>query len=317
MIRENNVADLIFHHYQNSPFSQKIRSILGFKQLAWKSVEIPNIMPKPDVVALTGGYRRTPILQIGADIYCDSALIADVLERLAATPTLYPPACEGTARTLAQWADFNMFWCAIAYCFQPAGAKNIFAGASQEQMQAFAADRMPFRANLPRMGVAEASGHLYEMVRRMESMLASGNEYLLGAQASIADFSVYHSIWFIRDVAQVPAVLEAAPHLSRWADRMAAFGNGERSRFTSADALAVARSSKTEDLSSRPVIDFHGIVLGSAVTIGAADYGMDPVQGELVLSDANEWAVRRRDDRAGEVVVHFPRLGFQMKKVET
>ena len=32
------------------------------------SVHIPSVLPKPDVVALTGGYRRTPFLQLGADI---------------------------------------------------------------------------------------------------------------------------------------------------------------------------------------------------------------------------------------------------------
>ena len=73
------MAELIFHHYPNSPFSEKIRLIFGLKHLAWRSVLIPVILPKPDVVALTGGYRKTPVLQIGADIYCDSALIARVL----------------------------------------------------------------------------------------------------------------------------------------------------------------------------------------------------------------------------------------------
>jgi len=115
------MTELIFHHYQNSPFSQKIRLILGYKKLAWKSVTVPNIMPKPDVVALTGGYRRTPVLQIGADVYCDTALIADVLERVAPEPTLYPAMSEGVSRTLAQWADFNFFWCSIGNSFQPAG----------------------------------------------------------------------------------------------------------------------------------------------------------------------------------------------------
>ena len=46
---------LILHHYPNSPFSEKIRLILGFKSLHWTSVHIPAVMPKPDVVALTGG----------------------------------------------------------------------------------------------------------------------------------------------------------------------------------------------------------------------------------------------------------------------
>ena len=89
------MPDLILHHYPSSPFSEKIRLVLGYKKLAWKSVIIPAIMPKPDVVALTGGYRKTPFLQVGADIYCDSALICDVLEHVQPEPTLYPAAPQG------------------------------------------------------------------------------------------------------------------------------------------------------------------------------------------------------------------------------
>ncbi len=51
------MADLILHHYATSPFSEKLRLILGYKKLAWKSVIIPQIMPKPDVV---GAHRRLP-----------------------------------------------------------------------------------------------------------------------------------------------------------------------------------------------------------------------------------------------------------------
>ena len=49
--------DLILHHYAGSPFSEKVRLVLGYKGLSWKSVSVPVILPKPDVVALTGGYR--------------------------------------------------------------------------------------------------------------------------------------------------------------------------------------------------------------------------------------------------------------------
>ena len=62
--------DLILHHYTMSPFAEKVRLMLGYKGLAWRSVHIPSVMPKPDVVALTGGYRKTPVLQVGADVYC-------------------------------------------------------------------------------------------------------------------------------------------------------------------------------------------------------------------------------------------------------
>jgi glutathione S-transferase len=84
------MSDLILHHYNMSPFAEKVRLILGHKGLAWQSVHIPPVLPKPDVVALTGGYRKTPFLQVGADVYCDTALIARVLEARQPTASLYP-----------------------------------------------------------------------------------------------------------------------------------------------------------------------------------------------------------------------------------
>ena len=115
------MSDIFLHHYPQSPFAEKIRLILGFKHVTWKSVIIPQIMPKPDVVALTGGYRKTPILQVGSDIYCDTALICDVLEHLYPTPSIYP-AQKGLARVVAQWADEKLFWAAMAYNLSPKGA---------------------------------------------------------------------------------------------------------------------------------------------------------------------------------------------------
>jgi hypothetical protein len=118
---------IILHHYPMSPFAEKIRLIFGFKGLHWSSVHIPNIMPKPDLTALTGGYRKTPVMQIGADIYCDTALIADVLDSLSPTPTLYPGGIAGASRTLAQWADSTLFWTAISFTMQPAGLTATFS----------------------------------------------------------------------------------------------------------------------------------------------------------------------------------------------
>ena len=71
---------MILHHYPTSPFAEKIRLIFGHKRIDWQEVIIPMVMPKPDLMPLTGGYRKTPVLQIGADVYCDTALICDVLE---------------------------------------------------------------------------------------------------------------------------------------------------------------------------------------------------------------------------------------------
>ena len=110
------MTDIILHHYDTSPYSEKVRLGLGLKGLAWASVELPVIMPKPNLTALTGGYRKTPVLQIGADIYCDSQLIMRELERRHPSPSFYP-AGRGAADALAWWAEKTMFLPAVSIAF--------------------------------------------------------------------------------------------------------------------------------------------------------------------------------------------------------
>src|SRR5258708_12888872 len=117
------MADLILHHYPNSPFSEKVRVAFGIKQLAWRSVVIPNIMPKPDLMPLTGGYRKTPVMQVGADVYCDTQLIMLEIERRCPKPPLLPVGQEGEARALAMWIDRNIFWSAVGVVMGAIGDK--------------------------------------------------------------------------------------------------------------------------------------------------------------------------------------------------
>lgn len=308
------MSDIILHHYPNSPFAEKVRSLLGYKQLAWKSVVIPRIMPKPDLLALTGGYRRTPVMQIGADIYCDSALIADVLERIAPNPSLYPTRMAGLARTLGQWADGTLFWTAIAYCFQPAGVPAIFPGLTAQEIQAFVADRSAMRAGARRMTPGEATGSLAIYLRRLEDMLSGGSAFLLGDRPTIADFSCYHPVWFIRRTTPLAGILNDTPRLLAWADRMQAIGHHEHEDMKPARAIEIARTGQALDTSAMKFVDTHGIALGEQVSIMPTDYALDPVEGELVLATENELAVRHSDERAGTTVVHFPRIGFQLNK---
>ena len=124
------MSELVLHHYAGSPFSEKVRLVLGMKQLHWRSVDVPVMLPKPDVVALTGGYRRTPFMQIGADVFCDSALMCRVIDRLAPEPPLYPEATRGLDEIVAQWADTSLFWSAIPFTMQPAGAPYLLPEAT-------------------------------------------------------------------------------------------------------------------------------------------------------------------------------------------
>ncbi|MGA0572611.1 glutathione S-transferase family protein [Variovorax sp. VNK109] len=311
------LPDIILHHYATSPFSEKLRLALGYKQLAWKSVIIPNIAPKPDLLELTGGYRRTPVLQIGADIYCDTALIFDVLEHLQPMPSLYPEPSKGMARTLAQWADSTLFWAAMAHNLGPKGAAHLFAGAPPEALKAFGDDRKAMSTGMLRLRPADALPAYRSYLRRLSDMLDDG-PYLLGELPCVADFSAYHPLWFTRTrVPPMAGVLDATPAVLDWMDRMAAIGHCTMEKIRSADAIETAAQAQPVPVVDAPFQDDHGIPLGSRVTIAAESFGTEPTEGELVAATRMHYTLRRTGERVGTVHVHFPRIGYVLKQVET
>lgn len=307
--------DLILHHYALSPFAEKARLLLGYKGVDWRGVTVPATMPKPDVTALTGGYRRTPILQIGADIYCDTALICDVLEHVRPDPPLYPERHKGMARVLAQWADTTLFWASMGYNMSPKGAAALFAGQPPEIGQAFAADRAAMRAGMtsPRPGDATAAFRSY--LRRLSTMVEE-QPFLLGDAPCVADFSAYHPLWFTRVANRaMGGILEATPTVLEWMDRMAAIGHGPMTKLTSTDAIAIAAASEPVALADDTFQDEHGIALGSRVTVTAEAFGPEPTEGLLLAATRTRYTLERSDPRTGRVHVHFPRIGYVLREV--
>lgn len=142
----------------------------------------------------------------------------------------------------------------------------------------------------------------------LDEQLADGRPFLLGNQPSLADFSVYPPLWSVQNFPQTP--IEQLRAVPAWMERVAAFGHGMHSELEAGEAIAVARAARS---TTEPFInagepnDRH---VGDRLAIFPEPYGREPVIGELVYADAQEIALRRTDERAGEVVVHFPREGF-------
>jgi glutathione S-transferase len=308
------MTEPVLHHYPVSPFAEKARLMLGFKRLAWKSVRIPEIMPKPDVVALTGGYRRTPILQVGADIYCDTALIARVLERLAPAPSFFPQGDNYAVQAAAQFADTTLFWNTVPVGFQPGAGmmKIFFKDAAPEYLAAFGKDRSAWRGISRRGPAHECKANLAGLLRQIEAQLTT--PYLFGAEPCYADFSLYHALWPLWLPEDTRAMLKPHPRILAFMERMTAIGHGKSTEMSSSDAIQLAKSSKLEQVKNPVALQTNGIALGAQASVMPVDTGLDPVVGELVTSSADEIVIRRTDPRAGTVQVHFPRLGFQLNK---
>jgi glutathione S-transferase len=298
------MSDLILHHFDWSPYGEKARVLLGIKGLAWRSVQIPMVMPKPDLTALTGGYRKTPVLQVGADIYCDTNRIARELERRFPAPSLFPGGPGGLAYALAPWAE--------KFFAEGAGLSmglndQLPADLMQDRREFFSHMNFDsFRARAPHM-----FGQVLAHATLVEDQLADGRDFLGGARPGLDDATAYYVLWMCRGfVAAMNALLEPYLRVAAWEARMRAIGHGQRSEIEAGAALEIARS--TAPLAGTGVQpgDLSGLATGQRVKVTPDDYGKVPVDGELVTLDRYEIAVRRVDARAGEVVVHFPRAGY-------
>jgi glutathione S-transferase len=300
------MTDIILHHYAISPYSEKVRLGLGLKGLAWGSVEIPVIMPKPDVTALTGGYRKTPVLQIGADIYCDTQLIMRELERRHPSPSFYP-AGRGAADALAWWAEKTTFSPAVSI---------LFAKKPEALPEGFVEDRAKFSGrNIAPAAMMAALPNMLDQLRAhfdwLDQMLIDERPFLQGSAAGLADLAAYHPIWFLKqNFGPTVVPLDGFPRLLRWSERVAAIGHGRRSPTTSKQALDAARNATSIANAIADPRDPVGRKPGQRVTVTPDDAGRDPVVGELVASGVHEIVIRRSDPAVGEVCVHFPRAGF-------
>lgn len=302
----------ILHHFDLSPFAEKARLMLGFKGLAWRSVEIPLVMPKPDLTALTGGYRKTPVLQIGADIYCDTRLIAAELERRYPAPSFAPGGNLGLAQALGAWSDRAFF--------EP-GA-GLAMGTNRKGLpQPIIDDRKAF-FNFMDFDRLEADvPHLHTQLRAQAALvdrqLADGRPYLLGDAPGLADLHAYFPLWMARaNIAAIDTRLAEFAHLAPWEERVRRIGHGRRTPFTAEAALAEARAAMPLPGLGVDPQDALGLHSGDRVRVTPDDYGRIPVEGALVTLAIEEVAIVRTDPRAGTVVVHFPRAGYRIERCD-
>jgi glutathione S-transferase len=299
------MADIILHHYDTSPYAEKIRVAFGIKGLEWSSVQIPRIMPKPDLMPLTGGYRKTPVMQVGADIYCDTQLILRAIDAIDPEPPLNPH--PGVGDALAWWAEKAMFSPSVMVGF---------AKFADQLPEDFKRDRAKFSGrNFDPAAIKAALPYQLDQLRAhfgwLDRALADGRSFLLGGKPGTPDLAAYHCVWFIqRNAGKSSPPLGEFARLLAWAERMAAIGHGKRSELSSQRALEIAKAATPATPTAADSSDPAGRQPGQQVKVTPDDVGKDPVTGELVRSSAQEIVIRRADPQVGDVHVHFPRAGF-------
>ena len=299
--------DLILHHYDASPFTQKTLRMLGIKGANWFSVETPMIMPKPDLVALTGGYRGTPVLQIGANVYIDNQRIASELETRIPQPSFFKNGEQSMLMAMIKWSD--------AF-FRP-GLHMVIALQSKQWPEEFEADR---RALFPEINFDTIEQHLPYARSQLRAhadlinnQLADGRNFLLGNKPTLADIHAFSVPWFTRStMPEVNELLNDFKYLLPWEERVADIGEGSRSPIDAKEALKLALETQSPTLPNVDPSDSQNLTEGQIVTVAPDDSLRGEVTGKVVIVTANEIAVKHENESVGEVIVHFPRIGYRV-----
>jgi len=306
-------SEIIFHAYPQSPVAEKVRIAFGIKGLAWRKVEIPRLPPKPMLTALTGGYRRTPVMQIGADIYCDSQCIIRELERRHPSPSVMPTADFGLMWCLSRWTDGALFDQTV---------RHVLGAAGDNLDKNFAADRgRLYLGEDWAEGLKKANADLPHLVAQMRAplswinaQLGDGRKFLLGPAPAAIDAQFYHVVWFLRGRwSDGPSFLSEFPDLVRWEDNVRSIGHGTSSDMSPEEAIARARDLESISETGVAAHDPQGLEVGLSVAVQPdVNGGEQPVVGTVRFANAETIVIERTAEDVGTVCVHFPRSGYRV-----
>ena len=293
-----------------SPFSEKIRKVFAHKNAKWYAVEQPNIAPKPNLTPLTGGYRRIPVMQIGAHVYCDTKLIVREIEARIPAPALTPPALVGIADIIADWSDHRLFT-------QVAGPTimEMISLLPPEFME----DRAAMSEGFSSRNLAEAAPFMREQFTqaclRLNKQL-SHTPFLLGDMFTLADAAVFHVINFASLAPIQNNIVEQFESLMLWRNRVREMGQGQRQDLDPQAALDLAKGLMPDVTPPRDSVEnINGLYVGQMVRVQADDYGRETTDGVIAWQREDEVALIRDDPQLGQLLIHYPRAGYRLTKI--
>ncbi|PIE41653.1 MAG: glutathione S-transferase [Gammaproteobacteria bacterium] len=304
------MSEIILHHYALSPFAEKIRAMFGYLNLEWQSALTSEMPPRPLLEPLTGGYRRIPVAQIGADIYCDTQTISSQLAKISGKSQLCTKQCDMQVNEFVALVEGDFFFASILYASGIKLNKKIMAQMSFFNLAKLLLDRLKMVRNAATKtaGIKESKQIVNNTLSRIEDQLEQS--FLFGPSPNIADFSAYHPVWFIKDLGE-KSIMEHFPKTNAWAERIREFGEGTRKEISGEEALSIARAHQPTPIENMQKT--HDLI-GQLVQIAPCDYGLRPSSGVLEACTEHQYIISREPKETGLIHIHFPREGYQVKQ---
>lgn len=300
---------LILHHYEKSPYAEKVRLMFGLTQSHWYSSITEIQPPRPGLDPLTGGYRRIPVAQSGADIFCDTALIAQEIADAHNAAALDITQLDDAALALVHQAEKEAFFSAIGAVPSLRLLGTMLRSFGPVGMYRFAKDR----AALMQGGTVrppkgdKAKAVFAALLQALEEQLQE-RSWIGGDEVSIADLAVYHPLWL--HVSCNRRELDAGPKVTDWYRRVAKLGHGQREELTRDQVFSIARESEPRPLPTDATGEPD--LIGTTVAVAPSDYGTVAVQGTLAACTEDRIILLRQTPEFGDLHVHFPRAGYSL-----
>ncbi|MBB6522180.1 glutathione S-transferase family protein [Pseudoteredinibacter isoporae] len=304
---------LILHNKMISPFSEKVRLMLGYSCLKWQSVQAPVVPPRPSLDPILQGYRRIPVAQIGADYFCDTRLIAEEIAQLSACPELSPLQLNQEQLTLSERIDSEHF----LHCVNTLSAwpviRKVFREVPIRDIWAYLKDKKHLRDHASPEAIklissrAESLQNWTEHLEHLEQIIKG--PFILGEQPSYLDFCAYHMIWF-RESIHANEAWSGRPQLKHWFQHMHAIGHGDCSELSAEQAIHAARD-QAREVSEHYV---HSDLIGQSVSIFSKDILLGPTTGVLVGEDKERWIIAKHTDLVGTIHIHFSKFSCNLTR---
>lgn len=301
------MSEFILHHYPYSPYSEKIRAMLAYAGVDWLSVVHKEMPPRPFLEPLAGSYGRIPVAQIGADVFCDSNIIAAEIARISNKPELDLANADADVLAFVDKVEGKIFFACVLGGGSSELTKKIRKTMSLWDIARFFVDRI-------KMGVTattdnmikptEAKKIIMQHLKEMEELLE--DDFVFGSKPTIADFAAYHSLWFVRDLGE-RKFMNDYPKVCAWMDRIKNLGHDNSKVISGAEALSMAKNTKPRNAANSVSTEKQ-----NTVAVGPADYRQQKTSGKLVFEDDTRWVLAREHDKTGLVHVHFPKRNYKI-----
>lgn len=300
----------ILYHYPMSPYSEKLRLTMGLLEKRWLSAPVPAYPPRPELAELIGGYRRVPVLQIGAHFYCDTRIAFTAL-------TGHESGCWDLSErdeALRHWAEQEVFFAVVAGASPYRAVRFLTRELGLPGLMRFMRDRivMTREATIVQQDPKAARGTILSFVCELAERLAE-ESCLSGPVIGYLDLCCFHPLWMAaqidsRQMSGWPSTVKS------WFARVEAMGHGVSTAATTAGvtyAIANDQAALSIEVVEAPFI------AAQPVTVAPTDYARDESRGLLTRYDGRRIVLERRLEGGERVYLHFPRESFVVRGLPT